>query len=804
MLRDLRQALRTFRRNPGFAIVAVLALALGIGANTTIFSVLNGLVLKPLDFAEPERLVVLHGVENATRRTVQRVREIDVAEWRRHTRTLERVEAAYSMGLSITSFEEPTNPLMRRVTGGYFELLGVKPLHGRIFSPEDDVPGGGKVVILHHDFWQEHFGGDPGVIGKTLELAYEPYEIVGVLPAAFRNPLFPDVPALWLPMGMNQAAPDRKQANLVAIGRLAPGVSLRQAQGELETIAGELATRDPATFGERGAKVISAHDAVVEVLRAPLFLLLGAVAFVLLIACSNVANLLLARAMGRQREIAVRLAMGASRGHLLRQLLAESLLLSFAGAGLGLLLASWSLEPIARLAPSNFNVPRLEEITIDVNVLLFTALLAVVTGAIFGLAPARQALRGEIDDCLGIGAARSTGDRRRRRLRSSLVVAEIALSVTLLIAAGLVMRSFLELQGLPRGFDPEQLLHVRTTARGPQFGDPARWEDFYRQVLERVAVLPGVEAVGACSSPPMFNQFGEFLPLVPPGGEARDGAAPRALVRVVTLGFFNAFGMTPVAGRDFTAADRAGGEPVVVVSRLLARQLWEGRDAVGQQLETGGEHPARYRVVGVVGDVRGTPTSPEPVPTLYFPLAQRPTATLSLMVRTHDDPLAQLRPIELAILGLSRDVPVFTPMTVEQMLYNIDWQPRFLLTLLGIFAGLALVLAAMGIYAVLSYTVAERTREIGVRMAVGAGRGNVLRLVLTSSLRLAAVGIALGAGGALALSGMLRSQLYGVEADDPATYLAIALGVVGVTLLAGYVPARRALRVDPVIALRND
>lgn len=802
MIRDLRFAFRTLRKHRGTSFLAILVLALGLAANTVVFSLVYGLILEPLDFPQPDRLMRIFGTEDLQKRGRQRVSEAAFVEVKRRSTVFAEVVAARNMGLSITDAERPLNPLMREVSSGHFELLGAEPVLGRLFSP-DEHRQRARVVVLHYGLWQSHFGGDPKIVGRTIELAYEPYEIIGVMAPTYRNPTFPQAPVLWLPFPENATPGPGQQSNIMLLGRLRPGAVPEQAQDEVAQIAAELAKTNPETHAGRGLRLVPVHQSLVEPLRPAVLILAVAVGFVLLIACGNVANLLLAQALGRQREIGVRLALGAGRLHLVRQLLAESLILSLLSCALGLLIAFWSLEPLAQLAPSNINVPLLERVELEPQVVWFSLGLALLTSILFGLVPMAQ-LAGSSHRVLAAGASRSVGDLGRRRLRDMLVVAEITLSMVLLVGAGLMVRSFAHLRGLDLGFVSDALLAGRTGARGPGLDRPEVYADFHRRVLDELAALPGVKAVGECEFLPMFaGGFGTTTAVSPAGENQDDTRRPGAVVMSATPGYFAAFGQPILAGRDFSWDDRAEAPQVGVISRNLARRLWGDDDPLGKQLFLDG-NPQGVEIVGVAGDLRGLANTPEAPPILFRPLAQRPVPIMTFLVRATGDPQALIPPIEGAIWAISRDVPVYGFTVVEQLVHDLEWQPRFVMQLLTGFAFLALLLAASGIYAVLSCAVTERTREIGVRVAVGARSGDILRLVEGDVLRLAALGVGLGLAASLGLSKLLASQLLGVTATDPLTYVLIAGLLLTTAVVASAVPALRAIRVDPVIALRGE
>ncbi len=825
MINDFRFALRTLLKNPGVITVAVLILALGIGANTVVFSLVHGLMLEPLGFDEPDRLVRLFTTEAARGRDRQRVSEATLTAARDAFRSspsgelsrlppsggtdrvFEMVAGARNTGLSVTDSERPLNPRMRFVSTGWFEMLGAGARLGRTFSAEEHRQGA-QVVLLHYGFWQSYFGGDPDVVGKTIELANTSYEVIGVMPPSYRNEAFGAPPVLWMPLPEN-ATPEPRQTNLVLIGRLAGDTTLAGAQQEADRLSAELAELYPDTHRVRGLRVATLQDSMIERFRPALAVLFGAVGFVLLIACSNVANLLLTRALGRRQEIAVRQALGAGRRHLARQLLTESLLISLTGAGLGVVAAFWSIGPLARLAPSNISVPLLSRVDVEPKVMLFSLVLACLTALFFGLLPMRQLFR-DSAGVLSAGSMRAIGGRSRRRLRSALVVAELALSMVLLVGAGLTIRSLEYLRGLDLGFEPNGLLIGRFGARGPGFETRDRWEPFHRQALERIGAIPGVEAVGGIEFLPTFaGGFGASSPVAPQGTDLSPDKRPRAVLMSSMPGYFEAARQPILSGRDFSSRDTADAQQVAVISRQLARTLWGDEDPIGRTLLLGeGDDASTAQVIGLAGDLRGQADNPLPPPILYRPVSQRPSLAITFYARRADvdeeQLLAMIPQVEDAVWSLTSEAPVYAISTMAQMVRDLEWQPRFVVQLLTGFALLALILASTGIYAVLAYAVSERTREIGIRVAVGAGRRDILGMIGRDALKLAALGVGLGVAGALVASRVLESQLVGVTARDPATYVLLAAVLTGVALLASYLPALRATRVDPVVALRSE
>lgn len=798
-LQDFRFGLRALRRSPGSTAVAVVALGVAIGAAATLFAVVNGVLIRPLPFPEADRLVAIWHVHTADPDTWLRATAGNFTDWRRLARSFDRVAAASNRSFTLTSFEEPDTPLMREVSHGYFETLGVEPLLGRTFRPEDDRPGAEPVLILSHELWQQRFGGDPGVLGSTTELDGMPHEIVGVMPPGVDNPAFttPVPPQLWFPYADAESGLDRRRPDRLVVARLAPGVRLEQAQEEMDGIAAALEEEYPEANRGVRARVAPLAELLVRNLRPAVWLLFGAVLFVLVVAAGNVANLLLTRTVGRQREIAVRRALGAGRRRVVRQLVAESLLLTLGAGGLGLLAAAWGAGSVGLLLPDGFQ--RQFDVTMDGNVALFTLAVSLLVGTVFGLVSGAHALRGGLEQALGVGASRATGGPASRRLRQLLVVGEVALSLMLLVAAGLMVRSFTRLDRLEPGFNPESLLTFRVSTRGPAYTEGAAREAFFREVLEGIRNLPGVEAAGVTHVAPFFPQFFTASVTVDAEPPPEPGREPQVALRRILPGYFEAMEIPLLQGRALRMDDDAEAPPVALVSRTLARELWPGRSPVGESLTSDG---VSRRVVGVVGDVRSDGMPPVPGPLLYVPLVQDPQApSVSYVVRARGEPMALLPDIQGQVRAVDRGMPVYLVQTMEEILAAMDWRSRFLSQLLSLFAFLALGLAATGIYAVLSYAVSQRSREIGIRMALGARRQDVLALVLRGGLGLAGAGVALGLLGALGLSRLLANQLYGVSATDPVTYGAVSLLLAALVLLASYVPARRATRVDPVETL---
>ncbi|HEX9636466.1 MAG TPA: ABC transporter permease [Acidobacteriota bacterium] len=803
---DLKFSWRMLRQRPAISLVAVTAIAVAIGSTSTMFSVVNALLLEPLPFKDSGRLVGIWEVDPAAPDNWRFASQGSFSDWRRLSRSFERLVAGRNRSFTLTSFEDGDTPLMREISHGYFETLGVQPLLGRTFRADEDRAGGPAVMLLSYELWQRRFGADPDIVGRSTELDGRPFEIVGVIPAEHFNPLFGlDVrPQAWIPLALPEGGLDRTDGGHLVMARLKPAVRLEQAADELRRISTVLAEQYPDTHSAIVAKVTGLAEPITRRARPGILLLFGAVVFVLLVACGNVANLLLTRALERHREIAIRRALGAGTAQLVRQLLTESVVLGLLGGTLGLLLAYWGSAALPRLLPRGPGVPSFD-FPIDISVLLFTFGISILTGLVFGLAPAAQALRLDLESALRSGAGRLSADSGKRRLRGALVVGEMALSLMLLIGAGLTIRSFNRLQGLDPGFDPRSMLTLRVSTRGPDYEEGAQREAFYRKVVEGVATIPGVEAVGAAQFMPFFSVFGEVPATLDAGPALEPGTEPRVLVRRATPGFLEAMRIPLLRGRSIDDRDVAGAPNVALVSRTMAQRLWGERDPIGASLTLLDGAGVSRRVVGIVGDVRSAQSPPLPHPIVYLPLAQDPAVTsMSIVLRTRGAPLSFLGAVERQVRAIDRSMPVYFVMTMRQMLDNMDGGSRTLTTLLSVFASLAVLLAVSGLYAVLSYLVSQRTKEIGIRVALGAGRAAVIGMVLRSGLSLAALGIAAGLAGALALSRLLESQLYGVTATDPAIYAGLCALMFATVLIASALPALRAVRIDPIRALREE
>ena len=694
---------------------------------------------------------------------------------------------------------------MQMVSAGYFAALGVQPAVGRAFTPDEDRPGARAVVVLSYDLWQRAFGGTRDVIGRTTELDGVPYEVIGVMPADFDNPIFglTERPQAWIPLALAENGLDRRGNDHIVVARLAKGVSLDQAQQELARISATLKEQYPDTNRNVTALVTPLKENIVRGVRPAVLLLLGSVLLVLLIASSNVAHLLLTRSVVREREFAVRQALGAGAARLLRQLVIESLLLMALCGVPGFLLTLWGTHSVGWLVPTGFNIPHFD-FQVDTNVVLFTLAISLLPALVLGLIPVLYARR--VNLVAGLtGTARATGSPGSRRLQRLLVIAETALSLALLIGAGLMAQSFRNLQRLDQGFEPANVLTFRVSTRGADYKMSERRQRFFKEIHDRLENVPGVLAVGAAQFHPFYPQFGattvavEGQPLPEPGKE------PRATATHLTPDYFSTMKISLLRGRLFDESDTAATPPVIVISAKMARALWNDEDPLGKRVKIKGSGDVYRQVVGIVGDVRTDQFPPDPQPTVYVPIEQDTAPlTIGYVLRTANEPMAFVEAAKREVRAVDRAMPVYLVRTMTEIVEGLDWRTRFVMSLLAIFSVLSLLLAVTGIYAALSYVVSQRTREIGVRLAIGAQRRDIFKLVIAQGMRLTLVGVVIGSVAAVALTRLMASLLFGVSATDPLTFVMFAMLLMVVALLACYVPARRATRVDPILALRQE
>ena len=803
-MQDLRYALRGFRRNPGFALAALTVLALGIGANAAIFTVVDAVLLKPLPYREPDRLVMVwHTPPPAqfpgmTRFAVSAANYLD---WERQQHVFERMSLMGFRLYMLTGRGKPEQLQAQAVSAGFFETLGLDPLSGRWLHPEEDQPGRNRVVVLSYRLWQNRFGGDPAIVGRSIQLDGQPHVVVGIMGRDFT---FPDWAQLWTPLGLDEKARAvRGEHSLMTIARLKPGVEVAQAQAEMTAISRRLEQQYPEDNKGWGAVVVPLRDDMVGELRPSLLVLLGAVAFVLLIACANVANLVLVRTLTRRREMAIRLALGAGPGRIVRQVLTETTLLAVAGGLLGLLVASAGVDLI--VAFFGDRLPQATPIQPDARVLAFTALVSLLTGVAAGLAPALRLARASVGAAIKEGGGRSDSDAAGSRVRSLLVVAEVALSLVLLVGAGLTTRSLWELNTVSAGFDPRQVLTGSVALPESRYQTDDQKRLFFDQFLSRVRGLPGVESAALVTNLPLAGGGNKWPVAIVGRPQVQMSEQPQVQGNVITPGYLRTMRIPVVRGRDITDADAAGRPAVVLVSEAMARWLWPNEDPIGQRLVTAFFPEAVREVVGIVKDVREHTLTEGGTASMYFPMAQLPSPWGNLVVRTRTSSPGSLVPsIEAALRELDAEQALMDPMPMEQVVARSTTDRRVTMFLLAAFAGLALLLAGVGIYSVLAYAVRRRVREIGIRMALGAVRGGVVRMVLADALKPTLVGLALGLAGALALRNVMASLLFGVSAADPWTFTAVSALLLAVALLASALPAYRATRVDPVVALRDE
>ncbi len=794
LLQDLRFGLRMLLRQPAFTTLVVLTLALGIGANTAIFSVVDGVLLRPLPYPAPERLAMVWGKHASIGRETASMP--DFLDWREGTPSFANLAAFHFAALNRTGEGEPERLIAMRATANFFQTLGVTLAKGRGFEVGEDRRGANSVAVLSHGYWTRHFGANPAVLGRSLTLDGVPHTIIGVAPEGFR--LVQDA-ELWVPLATDQEQ-GRRADFLRVIGRLAPGATLERAQAELTSVMQRLEQQYPNTNARWTAEAVSLREELVGDSRPALLVFMGAVGLVLLIACANVANLMLARAARRQRELAVRAALGASSGRLVRQLLTESVLLALMGGGLGLLLAVWGIDAlrVARLGL----IPSHVEPGIDGRVLAFTLVLSVVTGMLFGLAPALRLPDKALDHTLRAGARGLTGGLGLRQLRGILVLAEVAIALVLLVGAALLLRSFERLQRVEPGFQPEGVLTVRLSLPRTKYPDDARLEAFSGQLEERVRAAPGVRSAALASTVPLGAGAGTYDFSIEGRPLADPGLVQDTETFSVSPGYFPTLGIPLKAGRLLESGDGASAPGVAVISEAMARRFWPGQEPLGARLSLDGER--WFTVVGVVGDVRNATLAKEPYPQLYLPFAQMPMSSMYLAVRAAGEPRALVGTLRREVAALDAELPLADIRTMDERLSRSVEQPRVNVLLLGGFAGVALLLAGLGIYGVISQSVAQRTREIGIRMALGARPGDVLRLMIHQGMTPALVGIVLGLVAAGLGSRVLASLLYGVSATDPLSFATVPLFLAAVAFFAAWLPARRATRVDPTEALRQE
>jgi predicted permease len=792
---EIRYCIRSLGKSPGFAVLAILALALGIGANTAIFSVVNGVLLRPLAYGDPDRLVtILHFGQDP-------VSPDDYLDWRKQSRSFQQMGAAQAWSGALTGRDNAEVLSGMQVSPNIFSVLGVPAFRGRTFEAGDDQPGRGHVAVLSYQLWQRRFGGDPKIVGQQVTLNGESYTVNGVMPESFRfAPFWATNVEVWVPLLLDKRLNDRGGRSLRIFARLRDGVSLQQAQADIDVICRRLAAEYPKTNQGMTAQVVPLQEKVVSNIRPTLMVLLGTVGFVLLIACSNVANLMLVRANGRMKETAVRLALGSSRWRVIRQSLMESLLLSLGGAAVATVIASWGIRGLIASLPAE-SLPRLNEVGIDKTVLAFTALIALLTGVVCGLAPALRAFRTDLQETLKGGGRGSTAGRSEHRTRALLVISEVALALVLLVGAGLMLRTFERLEAVDPGFDAHHLLTLEVEAGGKAYRTGPSRIRFFDQLRPRLEAVPGVESVSFINHLPVGGDVWTLGIIIYGRPDPLPGQQPTAAYRVVQPGYFGTMKIHMLQGRDFNTHDLRNTAPVAIVNEALAKHHWPGENAIGQRLRLGLNW---LTIVGVIKNVKQSDWTDNPDDEMYLPYAQSDAqfGYMTLVMRAHGDPLALSKRVEEQVRSLDKDVPIAHVQSMEQVIADKLWRGRLAMTLLGLFAAVAVALAALGIYGALSYSVSQRTGEIGIRMALGAASGDVLRMILRQGLSTVGAGVAVGLLGAWILTRTLSSLLYGVTATDPITFVAVPLLLTALSAVACCLPALRASKVDPVTALK--
>lgn len=810
-LQDLRYAVRMMRKSPGFTLIAVATLALGIGANTSLFSVIDAVLIRPLPFQDPSRLVAMGQTDVQDPNRGGEISYPNFLDWRAQSHTFEAMSAVTTTSFTYTGIDQPESVPGAVVSANLFSMLGVAPVLGRTFNAGEDAPGDHLPTILSYEYWQSHFGGDRNVIGRALTLDGEKYDVVGVMPARFQFPVQSERVELWTTMahellGRNPIAKQRGASYLSMIGRLKPGVDVAQAQSDLALVQNRLNHQYPENR-PRGAAVQSESDAISGALRPALLILLGAVAFVLLIACANVANLLLARAAARQKEFTVRLALGASRWVIVRQLLTESVLLSFAGGAIGVLVAHWGTAALLKMTPEG--LARTSDVGIDLRVLAFTAMVALITGVLFGLAPATQAARLDLNRALTESGRGASSGPTGARVRNALVTSQLAIALVLLIGAGLLLRSFSRLKNVDPGFRTDHVLTFMLEV--PSSHHPREQRAvFVRELLDSTRALPGVTSASAIFGLPLSEQTNMFTSLEVEGRPVQPSQRPRVAFRLVEANYFKTIGMRLLKGRSFTTQDEQGGTPVAIVNETFARRIFNGGDPLGHRVRPGisfgvsDDAPMR-QIVGVVNDVKSSSIGGDPVPEVYAP--QTPTDFIgetTVVVRASNEPQSLVPALRSLVASKDKDLPLRDIKTLDEYVSASISAPRFESMLLGIFAGLAFALTVTGLYGVISYSVVQRTREMGIRIALGAQRGNILARVLREGALLAVVGTAAGLFASFFATRLVKSLLYGIGSTDPLTFIVVPLLLIAVALLASFIPARRATLVDPMTVLREE
>jgi len=791
-------------KHKSFSLVAVFTLALGIGANTAIFSVVNALLLRPLPFRDPDKLVQLWETEVKHGQNTETVAYPNFADWRDQNRVFEQIAAYSDRTFNLTGTTEPERIQGAIVSPAFFPMLRIKPMLGRVLLPAEDQPNKVFSVVMGERLWRSRFNSDAHIIGQVIDLNHESFTVVGVIANVTDLSGMPNDTELWVSIAHSRGFNNRRGHYLNVLARLKPGVALEQAQTNMDTVAGALAAQYPDSNIDHGVRLVPLQEQIVGDFRLALLVLLGAVAFVLLIASANVANMLLAHGASRRKEIAIRTALGAGRWRLIRQLLTESLLLSLLGGAVGVLLALWGVYLLVTFGPAD--LPRAREIAVDGRVLVFTLAVSLLTGIIFGLFPALQASRPDLNETLKESGRSAMGSTGQRRARSLLVVSEIALSLVLLVGAGLFIRSFLKLQAVNPGFNPQNLLTTRISLRGPSYQNDAPVIAFHDQLLDQIRVMPDVQSVATRSYIPIASDEDYAHLSFSIEGRFSDPAnRPIAFYNAVSPDYFHTMGISVLKGRSFDVHDDKKAENVSIVNETLARRYFPGEDPIGKRISLKDEDQREEdwaTIVGIVKDTKPRELDRDAVAEMYMPFAQQPQSAMAFMIRTTSKPESMAVALRRAVHSLDKDQPVYSVRTLESVLSDAVAAPRFRTSLLGVFAVVAVILAMVGIYGVMSYSVTQRTREIGIRMALGARGRDVMTMIVREGVLLILLGLTIGLACAFALTRVIARLLFGVVTRDPVTFAATAALLVIVALLACYIPARRATKVDPLVALR--
>jgi putative ABC transport system permease protein len=805
LLQDVRYGWRALVSRPGFTLIAILALALGIGANTAIFSVVHAVLLQRLPYGNPDQLVWIWESNPGSAITKEPTSLPNYVDWRAQNQSFTELTAWSRANLILTGDGEPERVPGSAVAANFFSTLGVSPALGRTFVAEENTPGKNRVAVLSHAFWQRRFGADPNIAGRTVTLNGNPYSIVGVMPAAFRHPDpgMTIVPDLWIPLSIDGAQNGRRGDFLRIVGRLKPGVNIEGATKDMTALTARLAEQYPAANAGWTVTLLTLHQRFTGDVRKPILLIMGAVAFLLLIACANVANLLLARAATREREIAIRSALGARRVRLLRQLLTESLLLALAGGLAGLLVAIWGVEALRSIAPEN--LPRLDSAGLNYLVLTFAIGLSLLTGIVFGIVPAMTSTSIDLNSSLKEGGRGTSDGKRGAMLRDLVAVAEIALALMLLVSSGLLIRSFLKLQKSDPGFKPENVATMQVLLPRNKYPEGPQISAFFDQLLERIKAMPGVDSAGAVDSVPLGGGGNVLSFLIegnpaPPPEQVVDAEA-----YTVSPGYFGTLAIPFVRGRDFSERDDGKAPGVTIINEMMANRYFPGEDPLGKRITLGNAETGPWlTVVGIVKDVAHNDLGAAPYSQMYGAYRQNPSRLMSVVARTSGGERGAVAGLRDLVKSIDRDLPLGKVTTMEQLLSDSIARPRFNALLITIFAAAGLLLAAVGIYGVISYGVTQRVHEIGVRIALGASSRDVMGLVLSKGLKLAIAGVAIGLLLSLAAGRLLSTLLFGVGARDPLTFVGLSAVIVGVAMLACYLPARKAMKVDPMVALRYE